>query len=248
MKGAPGYTPRKSPSLFRAGRRESLASHPAQLAHTPSDLSVTGMVLTGSSYVPQDMASLIANLGGPENFTSRLDLLHEASILDIGDEQAFLPVFQYHYAGRPSLSTKRAHYYVPSRFNTSVAGLPGNDDSGAMGSFAVLAMMGLWPVPGQDVYLISAPFFKEVSLRNSITGSVATIRNKNFDPDYRSIYIQSATRDGKPWSQNWLPHDFFMEGGVLELELGEKESNWGTRIQDLPPSMSHYQQQQQQQQ
>lgn len=187
------------------------------------------------------MASLIANLGGPENFTSRLDLLHEASILDIGDEQAFLPVFQYHYTGRPALSTKRAHYYIPSRFNTSFAGLPGNDDSGAMGSFAVLTMMGLWPVPGQDVYLISVPFFKEVSLRNSITGNVATIRNKNFDPSYKSIYIQSAKRDGKPWSQNWLLHDFFTEGGVLELELGEKESNWGTRIEDLPPSMSHYQ-------
>lgn len=244
MKGVPGSTPRKSPSPLSGRLTRVLGLRPAQLAHTPSDLSVTGMVLTGSSYVPQDMASLIANLDGPENFTSRLDLLHEASILDIGDEQAFLPVFQYHYAGRPSLSTKRAHYYIPSRFNTSFAGLPGNDDSGAMGSFAVLTMMGLWPVPGQDVYLISAPFFKEVSLRNSITGSVATIRNRNFDPDYKAIYIQSAKRDGKPWSQNWLSHDFFMEGGVLELELGEKESNWGTRIQDLPPSMSHYQQQQ----
>lgn len=186
------------------------------------------------------MAALISALGGPESFASRLDLLHNASILDIGDEQAFLPVFQYHYTGRPALSTERAHYYIPSRFNTSIVGIPGNDDSGAMGSFAVLSMLGLWPVPGQDVYLINPPFFKEVSIRNSITGKVATVRNKNFDPDYKSIYIQSAKLDGKPWSKNWLSHDFFVEGGVLELELGDKESRWGTRVEDLPPSMSRY--------
>lgn len=186
------------------------------------------------------MGSLINTLNGPERFTKRLDFLHESGLLYIGDEQAFLPVYQYHYSGRPALSAKRAHYYIPSQFNTTFSGLPGNDDSGAMGSFLVLSMTGIWPVPGQDVYLISVPFFKEVSIRNSITGKVATIRNINFDPEYKSIYIQSVKRDGKPWTKNWFSHDFFVNGGTLELELGEKESDWGTRVEDLPPSISHY--------
>ena len=106
------------------------------------------------------MGSLITHLGGRETFLKRLDYLHESGILYIGDEQAFLNVWQYHYAGRPALSAKRSHFYIPSQFNTTVNGLPGNDDSGAMGSFAVLTMMGIWPVPGQDVYLIGVPFFK----------------------------------------------------------------------------------------
>jgi putative alpha-1,2-mannosidase len=109
-----------------------------------------------------------------------------------------------------------------------------------MGSFAVLSMIGLYPVHGQDIYLIIAPFFKEVSIRNSVTGKIATIRNVNFDPSYKDIYIQSATRDGKPWTTNWIGHDFFADGGVLELELGPAESPWGTRVEDLPPSLSEY--------
>lgn len=200
-----------------------------------------GGVLTLHSYVPQDMASLIKTVGGRDEFTSRLSFLHNSGLLYVGDEQAFLTVFQFHYAGRPGLSAKQAHAYIPSLFNSSASGIPGNDDSGAMGSFIVFSMMGLWPVAGQDVYLITPPFFKEISIRNPLSGKVATIRNVNFDPSYKAIYIQSATRDGQPWTKNWLSHDFFTKGGVLELVLGEKESDWGTKVEDLPPSMSPYQ-------
>ncbi|GAB1197174.1 hypothetical protein APSETT444_006465 [Aspergillus pseudonomiae] len=189
-------------------------------------------------YAPQDMAKLITALGGRSRFVDRLSFFHDSGLLNMGNEQAFLPVFQFHYAGRPALSTERAHSYIPRLFNTSIGGLPGNDDSGAMGSFAVLSMLGLYPVHGQDVYLISASFFKEASVRNRITGNVATIRNINFDPIYKSIYIQNVTRDGKPWTRNWIGHDFFTKGGTLEITLGDKESTWGTRIEDLPPSMS----------
>ncbi|GAQ47651.1 hypothetical protein AtubIFM54640_010195 [Aspergillus tubingensis] len=193
-----------------------------------------------SFFVPQDMAALVTRLGGPQTFTSRLSYLHDSGLLYVGDEQAFLTVFQFHYSGRPALSTQRAHYYIPSQFNTSVPGIPGNDDGGAMGAFAVLSMMGLFPVHGQDVYLISPPFFEEISIQNKQTGKVATIRNVNFDPTYQSIYIQSAKRDGQAWTKNWISHDFFLNGGTLELELGPTESDWGTRDEDLPPSMSNY--------
>ncbi|KAI5297306.1 Nuclear control of ATPase protein 2 [Ascosphaera pollenicola] len=189
-------------------------------------------------FAPHDMASLITTLGGPDRFVSRLDFFHDSGIAYIGDEQAFLPVFLYHYAGHPGLSTRRAHYYIPGFFNHSVGGLPGNDDSGAMGSFQVLTMMGLWPVSGQNVYLINAPFFREVNITNPVSGKTATIRNLNFDPDFKRIYIQSAELNGQEWTKSWIKHDFFEEGGVLELTLGDRESDWGTRQEDLPPSLS----------
>ncbi|PGH23601.1 hypothetical protein AJ80_02382 [Polytolypa hystricis UAMH7299] len=200
--------------------------------------SYEGSLWLYTFYVPQDMASLVKTLGGPKKFTSRLDFLHESGLHDMGNEPAFLPVYQYHYAGRPGLSAHRAHAYIPSQFNHSLGGIPGNDDGGAMGSFIAFAMLGLYPVAGQDVYLITPPFFEEVSILNSATGKVATIRNVNFDPKYEAIYIQSAKLNGKPWHRNWLGHDFFRDGGVLELRLGRKESKWGTREKDLPPSMS----------
>ncbi|KAI5196755.1 putative mannosidase [Aureobasidium subglaciale] len=191
-----------------------------------------------TTYVPQDMASLITTLDGADAFVARLDYLHESGLLYIGDEQGFLPVYQYHYAGHPGKSAARAHSYIPSQFNTTVNGIPGNDDSGAMGSFIVLAMMGLFPNPGQNVYLITPPFFPEISITNKVSGNKATIRNVNFDAEYKNIYIQHATLNGVPYTKNWIGHEFFVDGGVLELTLGPAESAWGTRYEDLPPSLS----------
>ncbi|EFQ90733.1 hypothetical protein PTT_12610 [Pyrenophora teres f. teres 0-1] len=191
-------------------------------------------------FAPGDMATLIQTLGGRDRFVARMNWLHESGILYIGDEQAFLNVFLYHYAGRPALSAERAHQYIPSLFNDTVEGIPGNDDSGAMGSFEAFVLMGFFPNAGQDVYFIIPPFFESISIKNGQTGKTATIRNVNFDASHKNIYIQSATLNGVPYTRNWLQHSFFLEGGVLELTLGPRESAWGTRPEDVPPSLGPF--------
>ncbi|KAI9726486.1 MAG: hypothetical protein M1828_001308 [Chrysothrix sp. TS-e1954] len=191
-----------------------------------------------SFFVPHDQASLIKVLGGPDPFVRRLDYLHDQRITYIGNEPAFLTVFQYHYAGRPGLSAKRSHFYIPSSFSPTEGGLPGNDDSGAMGSFLAFSMMGLFPNPGQDVYLITPPYFESVNITSPLTGKTAVIRNVNYDPSYQAIYVQSATLNGEPHTKNWIDHSFFTEGKELVLTLGLKESTWGTKATDLPPSLS----------
>ena len=189
-------------------------------------------------FAPGDMKTLIRTLGGAESFVQRLDFFHDSGMAYIGDEQAFLDVFLYHYAGRPGKSSERAHFYIPSQFNASLNGIPGNDDSGAMGSFEALTMMGIFPNAGQDVYFITPPFFEEVAIRNGQTGKTATIKNVNFDAGYKNIYVQEARLNGEVYERNWLQHSFFLEGGTLELVLGPEESAWGTREQDVPPSLS----------
>lgn len=212
-----------------------------------------------SFFAPGDMSTLVSTLGGPQTFIRRLDYLHESGLLYIGDEQAFLNVFLYHYAGRPGLSANRSHSYIPSQFNTTLVGIPGNDDSGAMGSFVALSMMGLFPNPGQDVYvsgrffmqsqlslradwvysyLITPPYFEQIAITNKQTGQTASIKNINYDPSYEAIWIQSATLNGQPYSKNWIDHGFFLNGGTLELTLGRNESSWGTSDEDLPPSIN----------
>ncbi|KAI2631164.1 family 92 glycosyl hydrolase [Xylaria nigripes] len=191
-------------------------------------------------FVPHNQAALLSLYGGPKNFVKRLDYLHDQQITYIGNEPAFLTVFQYHYAGRPALSAKRSHFYIPKYFDTTPQGLPGNDDSGAMGSFVAFSMMGLFPNPGQDVYLIIAPFFESVNVTSPVTGKTATVRVVNFDPTYKAIYIQSATLNGVPYTKNWIDHSFFTEGKTLVLTLGKNESSWGTAVKDLPPSVGKY--------
>lgn len=41
-------------------------------------------------YVPQDMATLVRTLGGPDTFVRRLDYLHTSGLLDIGNEPSEL--------------------------------------------------------------------------------------------------------------------------------------------------------------
>lgn len=187
-------------------------------------------------FVPQDMETLISKLGGDQRFVDRLDYFHESPLVDIGNEPVFLSVFEYHYAGRPALSARRSHSYIPFRFNTSYIGLPGNDDSGAMGSYAAFNMMGLFPNPGQNVYLIIPPYFPSVQVRHPATNRTATIRAENFDSAYNNIYIQNATLNGQPYTKNWIGHEFFTQGGELVLTLGSEESQWGTAVEDRPPS------------
>jgi putative alpha-1,2-mannosidase len=189
-------------------------------------------------FVPGDIAGLVSRLGTEAEFVKRLDFMHDSGMLYVGDEQSFLTPFLYHYVGRPGLSAKRAHFYVPSQFNNTLIGIPGNDDSGAMGAFASFIMLGVFPNAGQNVYFITPPYFSEISIRNPLTGKTATIRNVNFDPEYRNIFIQKASLNGQPYSKNWIDHGFFLDGGLLELELGTEESTWGTRPEDRPPSLS----------
>lgn len=189
------------------------------------------------SYVPHDMATLIQRLGGPTEFIARLDYFFTSGLADIGNEPVFLTVYSYHYAARPALSALRAHSFIPAVFNATHAGLPGNDDSGAMGAFMVFSMLGLFPNPGQNVYLITPSFFEEVSIVHPETGKTATVRNKGFDPGYGNLFIQEAYLDGVPYSKSWIGHEFFTHGQTLELVLGDCESDWGTKMEDLPPSL-----------
>jgi predicted alpha-1,2-mannosidase len=190
-------------------------------------------------FAPSSMGPLIITLGGDASFISRLQTYHTSpGISYIGDEQAFLTTYLYHHASRPGLSARQIHAYIPSQFNDTLVGIPGNDDSGAMGSFVALSMLGIFPNAGQDYYYITPPFFREVNITNRLTGNVATIRNINFDAGYTNIYVQNVTLNGEIYMKNYIEHDFFVQGGLLELTLGSVESAlWGVGTENIPFSL-----------
>ncbi|KAI0405935.1 glycoside hydrolase family 92 protein [Xylaria palmicola] len=188
--------------------------------------------------VPHAMSALIGVMGGEKRFLDRLDFFHTSGLADISNEPVFSTVYLYHYAGRPGLSAKRLHTYIPAAFNASHGGLPGNDDSGSMGAFVAFGMLGLFPIAGQDVYLLSAPFFEAVNVTSPLTGRTARITTVGFDAGYKNVFIQNVTVNGKPWTKSWIGHAFFTEGWTMELVLGSRESGWGTKLEDRPPSWS----------
>ncbi len=94
-------------------------------------------------------------------------------------------------------------------------------------------MLGLFPNPGQNVYFITVPFFSSISIANPVTHRTATVTVIG-----EGEYIQSVKLDGVNYSKSWIGHEFFTEGGVLELKWGGAESTWGTGMEDRPPSLS----------
>ena len=190
---------------------------------------------TYSLYAPQDVRRLIGLAGGKDAFVQRLDRLFERGHFDMGNEPGFLIPDLYLWAGRPDRTADRIIDLLRRDFSDSRAGIPGNDDSGAMSSWYAFQSMGFYPNAGQDVYLIGTPSFAEVDIDLG-HGKTFRIVAENFRPDRLNRYVQSATLDGKPLDAAWFRHGQIANGGSLHLVMGSAPTRWGTVTP--PPSLS----------
>ncbi len=170
---------------------------------------------------------LISLYGGPDAFVRRLDYLHDHNITYIGNEPAFLTVFQYHYAGRPALSAKRSHFYIPAFFTPTPDGLPGNDDSGAMGSFVAFAMIGLFPNPARTSTSSPPPYLSPSTSRVRRRARRRASATSTSTPASAASTSRNATLDGKPYSKNWLDHSFFHRRQGAGAHAGQEREQLG---------------------
>ncbi|TFK31528.1 glycoside hydrolase family 92 protein [Crucibulum laeve] len=196
-------------------------------------------------YVPQDNAKLIQLQGGVDKFVERLNFIFDQEYFEATDEPSQQMPFMYHYANRPGLSTQRSRQVIAQLFNTSTNGLPGNDDSGAMGSYAAFYLAGLYPLPATRQFLLSSPFFPQISFFNPAFNSTTTIKANGFQGNPSTgtgghVFIQSVTVNGKPYKSNcFLDWDVFTSGSVVELTLTDNINvTCGKGKDALPPSLS----------
>jgi len=194
-----------------------------------------GDLWTYSLYAPQDVRRLIAMTGGKQAFVHRLDVLFDHFHFDMTNEPGFLIPDLYLWAGRPDRTADRIVDYLQKGFLDARGGLPGPEDSGAMSSWYALQSMGIYPLAGQDVYLIGTPSFPEVDITLG-NGKVFRIVAENFRRDRLNRYVQSATLDGRPLANAWFRHRRIADGGTLRLVMGSTPSSWGTATP--PPSLS----------
>ena len=157
--------------------------------------------------IPHDVPGLIQACGGPEAFRRRLDLFFERERYNVGNEPSFLTPCLYHWIGRPDLSTQRVHKIIRDNYSDRPDGLPGNDDGGAMSSWLVFHLMGLYPNAGQDYYLLNVPLLKEYTLSLPNGKQLHVVREcESFG---------SVSFNGKELKDARINHAQLMEGGVL---------------------------------
>lgn len=205
-----------------------------------------------------DMAERIALAGGDDAFVALLDAFfgfHAPAVTQPGvrpskaemDEGYALGRFEglnnepdmeapwaYHYAGRPDRTAEVVHDIVHQQFGRGRGGLPGNDDSGGLSSWFVWACLGLFPVAGQNLFLLHPPAFASASI--AMSRGTLVIETEGFVepvPGGPVQYVQSATFDGEPVA-SYLSGSRVHAGGTLRLVLGAEPGTWGTETR--PPS------------
>jgi predicted alpha-1,2-mannosidase len=199
------------------------------------DFFYEGDIWTYSIYAPQDMHRLIEMAGGDKMFVRRLDWTFLRRHFDVTNEPGFLLPVLYNYAGRPDRTAEIVHLTLEKAFADNRAGIPGNDDSGAMSSWLIFSTLGLFPVAGQDIYLISTPSIPDASLDLG-NGKKLRIIAKNLDHDGLNRFVQSATLNGSELTTAWFRHSQIKDGATLVLTMGSAPSTWG--MTNPPPSMS----------
>jgi len=142
----------------------------------------------------------------------------------------------YHYAGRPDRTAEVVNAVINNQFGTGRGGLPGNDDSGGLSSWYVWAALGLFPVAGQNTFLVNAPSFASASIDvNGRPFAIETVGFSEPGPGRPCQYVQSASLNGEPIDRSWLTGSELHQGGTLVLHLGDAPSSWAT-ASGRPPS------------
>lgn len=181
--------------------------------------------------VPHDVPGLIEICGGKEPFEKRLDTFFDQGFYNVNNEPSFLTPCLYHWIGRPDRTSDRVKEIIIKNFNDGVVGLPGNDDSGSMSSWLAFHMMGLYPNAGTSYYLLHTPMLQSATIHLS-NGKDFTIVAKDLSEQKR--HIVSAKLNNRNYPLSYLQHETLLEGGVLELQMGEHPNDWGV---EAPVSM-----------
>ncbi|GAP87830.1 putative glycoside hydrolase family 92 protein [Rosellinia necatrix] len=205
--------------------------------------------------IPHDMKNLVQLMGGEAEFERRLDYIflpntsqadlgpngaRITSIMNIGNEPDFATPYHYNYINKQHKSVNQSRSLSNQYFDDTMRGVPGNSDSGALNSWLIWQMLGLYPVVTQPVYLLASPWFGDV---NVTVGANATLRitSDGADPaalGHRGFYVRSVKINGEPWDRNWFDHeDVMVRGGTIEFAVGDEPLVWETG--DVPPSPGH---------
>lgn len=189
-------------------------------------------------HVQHDMAGLAELMGGWKGFEAKLDQLFREPLdrsksqfwlriadqtgligqFSMGNQVTFHIPYLFNFTDSPWKTQKYTRLILDTWFKDNVFGVPGDEDGGSMSAFVVFSAMGFYPVTaGLPMYTITSPVFSRVTIDLPNGKSFVLVAN---GANQQNKYIQSAKLNGKTLETLWFSHDDLMDGGVLELEMG----------------------------
>ncbi len=182
-----------------------------------------------SLFVPHNVPKLIEKCGGDDAFIRRVRYGIDTNLVDYDNEPAFLAAYLPAWTGKPWVLADTVES-VRRKFTPE--GPPGNDDSGAMGSWYIFSSVGFFPNAGQDLYLITSPHYTHTVIRLG-NGKTIDIRANNLSAENR--YIQKVSVNGKPYCSAMFTHDLIENGAQFVFEMGSTPANFAARQDGAPP-------------
>jgi len=168
-------------------------------------------------FVHQDIPGLITWLGGPNSFTSKLDLLFQGDHYDHGNEPSHQIAYLHDFAGSAWKTQEHVHHIMTTNYADRPDGLAGNDDAGQISAWYVMSALGFYQVtPGVPIYQIGTPHFDDATIAFD-GGKAFNIHARGAEAG--AFYIHSATLNGKPLRRSYLTHAEIVTGGELTFEM-----------------------------
>ena len=178
-----------------------------------------------------DFAGLIERHGGYEAFLRHLDTFFDEGHYRSKEMMLHVP-YLYHYAGRPDKSCERVRALMKHYFHARRDGLSDNEDMGCQSAWYICSALGIYPIMGQDLYLLTTPIFTRAEIDLDASGNSLIIEAPEAGEE--RPYVKEVTLNGKPLYRSWLRHHELAQGAVLRFTLDTAPGDWGTR--EVPPS------------
>lgn len=190
-------------------------------------------------YVPHQIDTMIALMGGKDKFAGQLDQLFTTEIDDKyiekneditrdgiignyvhGNEPGHHIPYLYNWTNQPWKTQERVRMILSTMYSNKEDGLCGNDDAGQMSAWYVFSSLGFYPVlPGSDEYALGSPMVKSATLRleNDKTLKIEAI---NQSPE--NIYVEKVELNGQVLNSGSIKHSDIINGGELTFYMSNK--------------------------
>jgi len=191
--------------------------------------------------VPHDvegLAELFEN--GRDGLKAKLDEHFDGGHNMHSNEPSHHVPYIYSLIGHPNSAADRIRRIAYDNYNTSSAGLSGNEDLGQMSAWYVFSALGFYPVnSASDEYVIGTPFFERVTLRLldgvSIGGEVGLTGRRTKQlvisaPGAPSRpYVKGVTVDGKALHEPIIRHRELVNARLVHFEMSDTRTTWGSK-------------------
>ena len=170
-------------------------------------------------YIPHDVMGLAKLMGGKKAFVNKLQSVFDKGWYDPANEPdiAYPYLFSY-FKGEEWRTQRLVAELLNKYFKDAPDGIPGNDDTGTMSTWAIFSMMGIYPdCPGSPYYTITTPTFDKITIHTDKKFYPHDIVIEKRKTQADDKYIKRIELGGKAFNSYRISHEQLLKSGRLTV-------------------------------